>query len=76
MRTVIILAALSVVSLAVVPHGATAQEVTPTPEWDNFKSTKTRAQVRAEAEQAKSGTPKPADDKGKTAKPAEPAPKK
>ena len=70
MRTIIFLAALSMVSLAVVPHGVSAQEVTPTPEWDNFKSTKTRAQVRAEAEQAKAGVPpKPVDDK--TGKPAD-----
>jgi hypothetical protein len=70
MRT-IILAALSMVSLAVVPHSAAAQEFTPTPEWDTVKSTKTRAQVKAETEQAKAGTSTPAD-----AKPAEAAPKK
>ena len=70
MRT-IILAALSMVSLAVVPHSAAAQEFTPTPEWDTVKSTKTRAQVKAETEQAKAGVPpKPVDDK--TSKPADP----
>jgi len=75
MRTIIIVAALSMVSLAVVPHSAAAQEYTPTPEWDNFKSTKTRAEVKAETEQAKKGgAPKPADDKA--AKPPVEAPKK
>jgi hypothetical protein len=73
MRTVILLAALTVVSLSVVPHSVAAQEYTPTPEWKSFKSTKTRAQVKAETEQAKGGAPKPVDDKA--AKPADP-PKK